>query len=92
MDRSRPSGADRGHRAAAALIAGGALFMAIGLVRVSGSLTLAEMIAYIVSGGIGGLVLLGAGVVVRASAQIHDDWETIDRVEAALRTRDGADV
>jgi hypothetical protein len=67
------------------LIATGAVFIAIGLLRVTGSITLAELIAYIVSGGIGGLALLGAGVVLRASALLHDEWDRIDRVEAALR-------
>jgi hypothetical protein len=66
-------------------MATGAVFIAIGLVRVTSSLTLAEMIAYIVSGGIGGLALLGSGVVLRASAQLHEEWDRIDRVEAALR-------
>ena len=71
--------------AATALIAAGVVFIAVGLFQVTGSLTLAEMIAYIVSGGIGGLALLGTGVALRASVQLRDGWDEIDRVEAALQ-------
>lgn len=60
----------------------GITFIVVGLVRLTDSVTLAETIAYIVSGGIGGIVMLGSGVALLTTAQIRDQWDTIDRVQA----------
>jgi hypothetical protein len=57
----------------------GVTFIVIGFVRVSDSRMLAETIAYIVSGGIGGVAMLGSGLVLLTCAQLRDRWDTIDR-------------
>jgi hypothetical protein len=77
----------REHVVGFALMAVGAGSIVIGFLRVCGSLTLAEMLACIISAGIGGLVLLGAGAVLRSSAHLHDEWRTIEAVHAMVATR-----
>lgn len=67
------------------LIALGALLLVLGYAGVSGSPYVAEALSYIMSGGIGGLFLLGAGATLLISADIHDEWRKLDRVEDALR-------
>jgi hypothetical protein len=66
------------------LIALGALLLVLGYAGVSGSPYVAEALSYIMSGGIGGLFLLGAGATLLISADIHDEWRKLDRVENAL--------
>ncbi len=68
------------------LIALGALLLVLGYTGVSGSPYVAEALSYIMSGGIGGLFLLGAGATLLISADIHDEWRKLDRVEDALRS------
>jgi hypothetical protein len=70
--------------AAAALTAAGAFLLISGWVGVSGTLNLAEQAPYIVSGGIGGLFLLGLGAVLWISADLQDEWRKLDRIEKAL--------
>jgi hypothetical protein len=67
------------------LIALGALLLVLGYAGVSGSPYVAEGLSYIMSGGVGGLFLLGAGATLLISADLHDEWRKLDRVEAALR-------
>lgn len=67
------------------LIGLGALSLVLGYAGVSESPYLAEGLSYIMSGGIGGLFLLGAGSTFLISADLHDEWRKLDRVEAALR-------
>lgn len=68
-----------------ALIVAGAAALLAGYLGVSGSPYMAEGLAYIVSGGIGGLFLLGAGATLLVSADLRDEWRKLDRIEAALR-------
>ena len=67
------------------LIALGALLLVLGYAGVSGSPYVAEGLSYIMSGGIGGLFMLGAGTTLLISADLHDEWRKLDRVEEALR-------
>ncbi len=67
------------------LIALGALLLVLGYAGVSGSPYVAEGLSYIMSGGIGGLFMLGAGATLLISADLHDEWRKLDRVEEALR-------
>jgi hypothetical protein len=67
------------------LIALGALLLVLGYAGVSGSPYVAEGLSYIMSGGIGGLFMLGAGATLLISADLHDEWRKLDRIESALR-------
>jgi hypothetical protein len=66
------------------LIAIGAVLLVLGYIGVSDSPYVAEQLAYIVSGGLGGLFLLGAGATLLILADLHDEWRKLDRVEAML--------
>src|SRR4051812_13018032 len=62
----------------------GAIMLISGWVGVSGTNVLYEQAPYIVSGGIGGLFLLGVGGVLWISADLRDEWRKLDRIEKAL--------
>jgi hypothetical protein len=66
------------------LIALGAILLVLGYLGVSNSPYVAEQLSYIVSGGLGGLFLLGAGATLLILADLHDEWRKLDRVEAML--------
>lgn len=66
------------------LIAIGAVLLVLGYMGVSDSPYVAEQLAYIASGGLGGLFLLGAGATLLILADLHDEWRKLDRVEAIL--------
>jgi hypothetical protein len=66
------------------LIGLGAVLLVLGYVGVSSSPYVAEQLSYIVSGGLGGLFLLGAGATLLILADLHDEWRKLDRVEAML--------
>ena len=66
------------------LIAAGAVLLVLGYLGVSNSPYVAEQLSYIVSGGLGGLFLLGAGATLLILADLHDEWRKLDRVEAML--------
>lgn len=63
----------------------GAVALIVGWVGVSGTAYQSEQIPYIVSGGIGGLFLLGLGGLLWLSADMRDEWYKLDRVEEELR-------
>jgi hypothetical protein len=66
------------------LVALGAILLVLGYLGVSNSPYVAEQLSYIVSGGLGGLFLLGAGATLLILADLHDEWRKLDRVEAML--------
>ncbi|MBA0126553.1 hypothetical protein H0B56_13460 [Haloechinothrix sp. YIM 98757] len=70
--------------AAAALIAG-VVVLTLGWYRVSGTPYPAEQLPYIISAGLGGLFLLGASATLWLSADLHDEWRKLDRIERAIR-------
>jgi hypothetical protein len=72
------------------LIALGAIAVLIGYQGVADSPFVAEELAYIASGAIGGLFLLGLGATLLITADIRDEWRKLDRIDEALR--DGVDV
>ena len=63
----------------------GAVALIVGWIGVSGSGYPAEQNAYIISGGIGGMFLLGLAGSMWVSADLRDEWRKLDRLEAALR-------
>jgi hypothetical protein len=67
------------------LVALGAVFLLLGYLGVRGTPFVAEELAYIASGGLGGLFCLGLGVGLLLSADLHDEWRKLDRIESALR-------
>ena len=70
---------------ASVLIAAGAVLVIVAWAGVSGTPFVADQLAYIASGGIGGLFLLALGLALLMSADHHDEWRKLDAIEAALR-------
>jgi len=63
----------------------GALAVLFGWLGVSRSAYSAESLPYIVSGGFFGLLAMGAGGVLWLSADLRDEWRTLDSIEQAWR-------
>jgi hypothetical protein len=70
--------------AAIVLTVAGVISLIVGYARVSNSTILAEQTRFIVSGGIGGIFLLGLGATLWISADLRDEWRKLDRIETAL--------
>jgi hypothetical protein len=62
----------------------GVLALIKGWMGVRGTPVLAEQTRYIVSGGIGAIVLLGLGATLWISADLRDEWRKLDRIEESL--------
>jgi len=71
-----------------ALVVAGAVALIIGWVGVSSTAYSAEQLPYIISGGIGGIFLLGVGATLWLSADLRDEWRKLDRIEEALQQRE----
>jgi hypothetical protein len=65
------------------LIAGG-VAMFLGYRGVADSPFVSVQLPYIISGGLGGLLLCGVGVALLVMADLHDEWRKLDRIEAAI--------
>lgn len=59
------------------LVGLGALAIVLGWIGVTGTPYTFEMIPYVLSGGIGGLFLLGVGAMLWISADLRDEWRTL---------------
>ena len=70
--------------AAIVLTIAGTIALIAGYLQVADSTILAEQTRFIVSGGIGGLFLLGLGATLWISADLRDEWRKLDRIERAL--------
>lgn len=70
---------------ACALVIAGVGALIAGWVGVSGSAYAAGQLPYIISGGIGGIFLLGVGGTLWLSADLRDEWRKLDRIEESLR-------
>jgi hypothetical protein len=66
------------------LVATGSLALLLGWIGVSGTAYPTEQIPYIVSGGLVGIFLLGAGAMLWISADLRDAWRKLDGIERAL--------
>jgi hypothetical protein len=44
----------------------------------------AEQLAYLISEGLGGMFALGVGATLYVSADLHDEWRKLDRIEEAI--------
>jgi hypothetical protein len=71
-----------------ALVVAGAVALIIGWVGVSGTAYSAQQLPYIISGGLGGIFLLGVGATLWLSADLRDEWRKLDRIEEALQQRE----
>ncbi len=74
------------------LVAAGAIALIAGWVGVSSTAYAAEQLPYIISGGIGGIFLLGVGATLWLSADLRDEWRKLDQIEEALQQREGIPV
>jgi hypothetical protein len=74
------------------LIAIGGLCILGGWIGVTNTIQVYNQLTYLVSGAIVGLFFLGVGVALLLSADFHDEWRKLDRIEAALRGRPLPDV
>jgi len=84
MDAVSVARAEWDRAAGYALIAAGLACLVAGYLGVAGSAFIAEELTYTISGGLGGLVLLGAGGTLLLIADLHDEWRKLDRIEAAI--------
>lgn len=69
---------------AAAALAAGVAVLILGWLGVSGSAYPAEQLPYVISGGVGALFLLGVSAALWLSADLHDEWRKLDRIEHAI--------
>ena len=67
-----------------ALLGIAGVLLVVTAAAVSGSRFISDQLSYIVSGGLGGLVLLGLGAVLLVTAGLSDEWRKLNRIEAAM--------
>jgi hypothetical protein len=68
-----------------ALIILGAIVLYAGYDGVGNSAYVAEQLAYVVSGGLGGIFLLAVGATFLIRSDLHDHWRQLDRIETVIR-------
>jgi hypothetical protein len=69
---------------AATLFVAGGVALVVAWVGVSRQALTALQVPYVISGGIGGIFLLGLGAVFWLSADLRDEWRKLDQVLDAL--------
>jgi hypothetical protein len=67
------------------LVVLGAVAVVLAFLGVADSAYMSDQLAYIASGGLGGLILVAVGVGLLISADLHDEWRKLDRIEATIR-------
>jgi hypothetical protein len=67
------------------LVVAGVVVLIVGYVGVADTGFPAEQIPYVISGGIGGFVLVAAAAALWISADLRDEWSKLTRVEDAIR-------
>jgi hypothetical protein len=73
---------DRALAVAAALA--GVIGLIVSWAGISDEVFAARQLPYLLSGGIGGLFLLGVGATMWLSADLRDEWHKLDRIERRL--------
>lgn len=73
-----------------ALVMSGVALVIGGVIGVHQSRFVIEDLSYILSGGIGGLLLLTIGAAILVCADLHDECQELDRLETAIRAVGGA--
>jgi hypothetical protein len=71
------------------LVALGGLSLILGWIGVSGTPYSFEQIPYVISGGLGGIFLLGVGAMLWISADLRDEWRKLDELLELERSRGG---
>jgi hypothetical protein len=71
-------------------VAGGALMLLLGWAGVQGKIYPGQQMPYVVSGGLGGIFVLGIGAVLWLSADLRDEWRKLDDVDATLQRIEAA--
>ena len=66
------------------LVAVGLLALLLGWIGVSGQAYPAKQLPFMMSGGVGGVFLLGVGALFWLSSDLRDEWTKLDRIEEAL--------
>jgi hypothetical protein len=61
----------------------------LGYHGVSESLSTGRQLAYIISGGLGGVILVAVGATLLISADLHDEWRKLDEIQAAINAGEG---
>ena len=84
MDFKRFLRAEWDRVAGYAFVLAGAVALVFGFVGVRTAADVIDEISYLVTGGIGAIFLLGVGATLLLSADLHDDFRKLDRVEAKL--------
>jgi hypothetical protein len=74
---------DRALAIGAAVLAG--LVLLIGYIGVASTSYPAEQIPYVVSGGITGILLMGAAATLWLSADMRDEWRKLDELAQLTR-------
>jgi hypothetical protein len=84
MDLKRWLRANWDRAAAWLCVALGVLFLFIGWEGVSNAAYPAQQLPYILSGGVGGALLVAMGATLLISADLRDEWQKLDRIEKKL--------
>jgi hypothetical protein len=70
--------------AAFVCLVAGVIALIVGYHGVAHTKYVPDALAYLISGGLGGIFLLGVGALLYSSADMHDEWRKLDRIEAAI--------
>ena len=73
------------------LIGVGALLLLLGWLGVSDALLPTEQLPYIISGGLGGICLVGIGVMLWLSADLRDEWTELHEIARRVGREPSAD-
>lgn len=68
-----------------ALVGVGCLGLLLGFAGVKDTAYVAEQLPYVISGGIGGLFLLGLGATLLLSADLRDQWRALIDIRDEMR-------
>lgn len=77
---------------AAILIGAGAVAVALGWVGVSGADLPSKQLPYLISGGIGGLYLLGVAALCWLSGDLRDEWSRLGEIKNLLSNLAATDL
>jgi hypothetical protein len=89
MDLTRLIRAEWDRLAAVILVVVAIVILLAGWFGVSGTPYPAEQIPYIVSSGIGSVLVLGIAATLWVSADLRDEWRKLDSIDEALRDLKG---
>lgn len=66
----------------------GAVMLVLGWTGVTSTPYAFEQIPYVISGGLGGIFLLGVGAMLWISADLRDEWRKLDEIARAQKVAD----